>query len=118
MRPDPITVNLSGKDYIIRPLSLGQLRKADDIMSDKTLGNIDRAIKIIGVGLSRDYPEDAAKVEDLEVEILDISPIMIKILEIGGMVPKSSGELVPVVPPSTGTDSMAVSLPTEELLNK
>lgn len=106
MRPDPITITLSGKEYVIRPLSLGQLRKADAVMSDKSLSNIDRAMKIIQIGLERDHGDVAKDIDDQEINLLEISGTMMQILKVGGMVPQTAGESV-VAPQSqlTGTGS-------------
>ncbi len=62
---DPITIFLAGKPYTVRPLTLGQSRDLGigvtlpDVTDpqDAVRRSFDRAVAVISVALSADYPE-------------------------------------------------------------
>lgn len=104
MRPDPVTITID-KDYIVRPLTLRQLREVDEILRNaKGRPQLDITTDVLRAGLSRDYPEVAASLDDLEISMSDLGDYFTKILKVGGIVmeTKTPGESVPV---PTGTSS-------------
>lgn len=110
MRPDPVKIELGDKEFTIRPLTLGQLRDVDSFIRRGRVGSedynqMDQSLDILQAALKRDYPEDAAKILDLEVGMLEIGALVQKVLRVGGMIPDEApaGELPAVQP--TGTAS-------------
>jgi hypothetical protein len=99
LRPDPVTITLTDlegkpKDYTIRPLTLGQIRRIEPLIAAAE-SQIEKAIDVIGIGLSRDYPEESAAVDKIELSMADIAITMMTILSMGGFVQVPVGELQP-----------------------
>ncbi len=87
------TVTLSGRDYAIRPLTLGQLRVVLPAFARAARLNaaegIDAAIDILAAALARDHAtlnRDAL----LELEMLpaELAAAVARIAELSGLVPK------------------------------
>lgn len=94
MRPEPVTIALSGKPYTIKPLTLGQLRKIEPVLVDPTIREVEKSIRVIQIALERDHPEVAADIDNQVMAMTDVAEAMQKVLLVGGMV--VSGE-----PPET-----------------
>jgi hypothetical protein len=87
MRPDPITVTLGDLDFTIRPLTLGQVRKVEEILLDPARaarGNIPVAMDIVAVALRRDYQEEASNIDDLEGTSMEVMLAQGAILRLSG----------------------------------
>lgn len=89
MRPEPITIEFYDEKFVVRPLTLGQIRKLDKLLRDPALvsENLERSIQIIAIALERDHPEVAAKFMegDFEAPMAPLGPVTQEILRIGGM---------------------------------
>jgi len=121
MRPEPYTLVSGDQSFIIRPLTLKQVREITRILmrpqydgnapvvvpneplpSDYRLPDymeIDRSTDIIMTALGRDYP--TIKSEDIEIGVQDIPVICKAILILGGMAVTEVKN--PQEVPSTGT---------------
>jgi hypothetical protein len=84
MRPEPITLQCGDKTFVVRPLTLAQIRKIDSVLRDASIGELDKTIGVIAIGIGRDHPE--VSVDDLEISLSDLGPMMQRILAVGGMV--------------------------------
>lgn len=90
------TVNIGGTDYVVPPISLGQLRNGaltmlkehDDLVAaGDTFGAIEIRGKIIFKALQRNYPEfDEAKLLD-HLDMANVGPIWLSVLGASGFVP-------------------------------
>jgi len=85
MRPEPVTIKLGEMTFIIRPLTLRQIRGIDKILRNIDLTEIEKTFMIIQMGLSRDFPDTARDMEDLEIPMMDLGPACHSILMVGGM---------------------------------
>lgn len=92
MRPEPIKISLGGEEFTIRPLTLRQIRKIDEVLKNAEMAELDKIVTVIGIGLSRDYSEAAGNLDDMEVQMMDLGPILEKILRVGGMTPVDQGK--------------------------
>ncbi len=114
-------VRLAGRDFAIRPLTLGQLRVVLDVVAGlpgKTGGElVEAAARIIQAGLSRDDPAltlDA--VLGMEASLDEVNAAVAAILKSAGLSP--SGEAVPAAtaapssPASTAPSPPAAATPT------
>ena len=96
----PTTITLGGRDYAIRPLTLGQLRVVLPAFARTgKLGaadGIDAAIDILAAALARDH-RDLTRDALLQLEMLpaELASAVARIAELSGLVPKdgASGEL-------------------------
>ncbi|MDE2229904.1 MAG: hypothetical protein KGL11_12810 [Alphaproteobacteria bacterium] len=87
------TIALGGRDYALRPLTLGQLRVVLPAFARAAKLNaadgIDAAIDILAAALARDH---ASLTRDalLELEVLpaDLAAAVARIAELSGLVPK------------------------------
>ena len=84
---DPVTIALGGKNYAIRPLTLGQLRrvlpafaKAGNLGQD----GIDAAVEIVAAALVRDHA--AVKADDIEATVGELSTAVAAIAKLSGLV--------------------------------
>lgn len=70
-----VAINLGGTEYTVPPLSLGQIKKYKDLLSqikvsnDPTVEDFDNLLTVIHAALSRNYPE--ITVEQL-TEMIDL----------------------------------------------
>ena len=101
MRPEPVKITLGDKEFTIKPLTLRQIREIDKILRNLDITEIEKTSEILRVGLSRDYPEDAKNLEDLEIPMVDLGPICRQILTVGGMTVVEGGNGQPVPTPGT-----------------
>lgn len=107
MRPEPVTIQLGDEEFKLRPLTLAQVRKIEQLVlsgKDKTSeqGMLAWSIEVILIGLSRDFPDK--KEDDIEATSVQIGEAVRQIMEIGGFKgPAQSGEMMPA--PQTGTPS-------------
>lgn len=118
------TVHLAGRDFAIRPLTLGQLRQVLDVVGDlpgKSGGAlVESAARIIHAGLVRDDPAltlDA--VLGMEASLDEINEAVAAILRAAGLAPREPppGEEMPVAtsapssPQSTAPSPPAAATP-------
>ena len=105
MRPTPIKISLSDKEFTIKPLTLGQIRKIENSLRDPDLAEIDKSFNVIQIALERDYPEDSANLLNFELSMSEVGPMVKDILTVGGMIMVEAGEMqAPQL--TTGTTSM------------
>lgn len=87
------TINLGGEDYVIAPLTLGQIRSMQKEIESigrfdaKTLndGALDIMIKVIHAGMSRNYPEiTTEKIEGL-IDLKNIRDVVEAVLGVSGL---------------------------------
>jgi len=96
------TITLGGRDYAIRPLTLGQLRVVLPAFARAaTLGaadGVDAAIDILAAALARDH-RDLTREALLEVEATphELAAAVVRIAALSGLVPKEGapGEGLP-----------------------
>ncbi|MDE3117328.1 MAG: hypothetical protein KGL26_17155 [Pseudomonadota bacterium] len=87
------TITLGGRDYAIRPLTLGQLRVVLPAFARAAKLNaadgIDAAIDILAAALARDHC-DLTRDALLELEMLpaELAAAIARIAELSGLVPK------------------------------
>ncbi len=100
------TIALGGREFAIRPLKLGQLRRlldALDEMSGKSGGAlIEAAAKVVAAGLAAAHPDLAAEaLLDLEAGVGELNAAVAAILRVAGLKPADSpaGEVRPVARP-------------------
>jgi hypothetical protein len=105
MRPEPIKITLSDKDYTIRPLTLGQIRKIDELMLRLEMRQVGKSIAIIAIALERDYAATAADIENQEHSMMELGSAVASILTVGGMIAVSSSGESPAAQVITGTAS-------------
>lgn len=118
-------LQFGGREFAIRPLTLGQLRQLLDVIADlpgKSGGAlIDVAAQIIGAGIARCEPGlDVAAVLAMEASLDEINDAVATILRLAGLGPVEAkpGEPAPVAtaepssPASTAPSPPAAAIPT------
>lgn len=105
MRPEPIKITLSDKDYTIRPLTLGQIRKIDNLMLSHEMRQLEKSIAIIAIALERDYAAIAADIENQEHSMIELGSAVASVLTVGGMIAVASTGESPAAQAITGTAS-------------
>ena len=117
------TIRLGGRDFTLRPPTLGQLRHlldALDAMAGASGGAlIDAAARLVAAGLAAAHPElTTDAVLDLEASLADLNAAVAAILNCAGLSPKESplGEADPRVTPgdpaSPPTAEQAIPAPS------
>ena len=106
------TIALGGRQFDVRPLKLGQLRRlldALDAMSGKSGGNlIEAAVEVVAAGLAPAHPDLAAEaLLDLEAGVDELNAAVAAILRLAGLTPQGNamGEPRPVTSPGPGPGS-------------
>lgn len=92
MRPQPILLRLGDAEWRLRPLTLMQIQEIEPLLQgqDAIAGHsIEAAIKIIGVALSRDHAESAARLKEMEATAPEIGAAMRAVLRLGGFIAAS-----------------------------
>src|SRR5258708_23454107 len=118
------SIPLGGREFIVRPLTLGQLRPVLDAL-DAVAGNsggalIDGAVRIVHAGLAGNHPElRIDDILDLEATIDELNAAVAAILRRAGLVPV--GEAGPVASPAAAGEtgsapSMAPSPPAAAMI--
>ena len=109
------TLILGGRQFTLRPLTLGQLRgvlDALDAMAGKSGGGlIEAAARLVAAGLAPSHPDlNADAVLDLEATVDDLNAAVAAILAAAGLKPQETppGEAGPV---AIGEPSSAPSMP-------
>jgi hypothetical protein len=115
------TITLGGRDFALRPLTLGQLRHlldALDAMAGASGGGlIDAAAKLVAAGLAASHPELTVEaVLDCAASLSELNAAVAAILRLAGLHPKEldQGEAEPVasvIPASSSAPSTAPSPP-------
>lgn len=83
VKPDPQTISLGGHDWIVRPLTLGQVQRIEEVLS-KTTGKIALGLRVVAIGLSRDHPAQSAGLATLAADIGALSAAVDTVLYLGG----------------------------------
>ena len=115
-----IVVTLGGRDFTVRPLTLGQLRVVLDVVAGlpgKAGGElVEAAARIIHAGLSREDPTVTLdSVLAMEASLDEVNATVAAILKAAGLAP--SGEAVPAAtaapnsPASTAPSRPAAAIP-------
>lgn len=90
-RPDSgATIVLGGKEFLVRPLTIGQLRTIyPRIFQGAALGTeegYDKAIRCIAEALSGDHPEmTLAEVGNLRTSIPELSAAFVAVMKLAGL---------------------------------
>jgi hypothetical protein len=94
MRPQPITLQLGAEEWRVRPLTLAQVQRIEPLLADQKGGTIAAAIEIVAIALSRDHPEAAQKLGQIEATTKEIGAAMADVLRLGGFIAteNASGE--------------------------
>ena len=91
------TIRLGGRDFALRPPTLGQLRHlldALDAMSGASGGAlIDAAAKLVTAGLAASHPElTVAAVLDCAATLPELNAAVAAVLRMAGLQPQESGQ--------------------------
>jgi hypothetical protein len=121
------TIRLGGREFALRPPTLGQLRQLLDALDDMAGasggGLIDAAARLVRAGLAASHPELTVEaVLDCTASLSELNAAVAAILRLAGLHPKEpgSGEAGPVasaaatagaIPASSSAPSMAPSPP-------
>ncbi len=108
------TMQLAGREFELRPLTLGQLRLLFDALGDlsgKSGGAlVESAAKIIHAGLARSHPELTLEaVLDMETSLDEANDAVAAILRMAGLAP--AGEARPVAIAETGSPGSTAPSP-------
>jgi len=100
--PETITINLAGRDFTVRRLTLRQHRAIGigvlraGSADDGVVYAIDQAIEVISAALARDNPDVTMEsILDMEISSKDVMKVSASILQFGGFIQKAetaSGE--------------------------
>jgi hypothetical protein len=107
----PVTITLEGKDYAVRPLTLGQvedLRIAlvealPDNEQEQVRWEYRRNLGVIAAALSTDHPDvTVGTLKNMRATRDEVSAAVDKIIELSGLKPKepASGEALPAQAPA------------------
>ncbi len=88
MRVQPIMLRLGVHEWRVRPLTLKQIQEIEPLLlRDQSAGHsIAAATKIIAVALTRDHPEAADRLSEIEASTRDIGIAMGDVLRLGGFI--------------------------------
>lgn len=89
MRPQPIMLRLGTCEWRVRPLNLKQIQEIEPLLLavDQSAGHsIAAAVRIIAIALTRDHPEAAEKLPDMEATTQEIGVAMSDVLRLGGFI--------------------------------
>jgi hypothetical protein len=102
-------IRLGGRDFTLRPPTLGQLRHLLDALDQMAGASggalIDAAAKLVAAGLAGAHPElTTGSILDLEASLPELNTAVAAILNLAGLSPKELelGEAEPRVAPSPG----------------
>jgi len=98
MRPQPITLQLGGEDWRVRPLTLAQIQRIEPLLlpeAQRAGTSIAAATEIIAVALERDHPQAAQKLHEIEATAGDIAAAMQAVLRLAGFIPSDQAETPP-----------------------
>ncbi len=106
-----VNIQMGGQEWLVPPLTLGQLRRLDSDIKALTSGDADKVLSavcsIVAAALSRNYPDmTVQKVEDL-IDLGNRDAVVAAVLGNSGLKP---GEAVAVAG-QIGAPSMASSPP-------
>src|SRR4051812_5606495 len=109
------TITLGGREFALRPLTLGQLRHlldALDAMAGASGGGlIDAAAKLVAAGLAASHPELTVEaVLDCAASLSELNAAVAAILRLAGLRPKElgQGEAEPVASATESPGATAV----------
>ena len=87
MRPQPIMLTLGGEEWRVRPLTLAQVQRIEPLLlADAKGGTIAAAIEIVAIALSRDHPDAAQKLGQIEATAKEIGAATASVLRLGGFI--------------------------------
>jgi hypothetical protein len=115
-----IPIEMGGRDWVVPPLTLGQLvalyDKIQEIAQltapDLSPAQVANFVEIVHAALARNYPEVTREL--LRDELLDLGnarAVMVAILTGSGLRPAAPGEATAVAAPQTGATSTGSSPP-------
>jgi hypothetical protein len=118
---DPVTITLGGRDFTVRPLTIGQFRqvypaifKGAGLSSDE---GYDQAVRCIAAAVGRDHPEMTVQaVLELETNTAELAQAFVAVMRLAGLKTGASpGEVkagpAAVAPGSAGPTSTDASQP-------
>jgi len=88
MRPVAEQIKLGGQEWLLRPLTIAQVREIEPVLMgavDQT-NNLATAIKIISIALARDHSDIVSGLSDIEATAGEISTAMSVVLKLGGFI--------------------------------
>jgi len=91
----PQTISLGAQDWLVRPLTLAQVREIDPILmanASEGAGTVAAAIAIVAIALSRDHPQAAQNLAEIEASAQEIGAAMAAVLRLGGFIPQEAGD--------------------------
>jgi hypothetical protein len=113
------TIRLGGREFALRPLTLGQLRHLLDALDEMAGasggGLIDAAAKLVATGLAASHPELTVEaVLDCAASLPELNAAVAAILQMAGLHPKelSQGEAGPVAMAAAGAIPTPSSAPS------
>mgnify|MGYP005812840555 CR=1 FL=1 len=89
MRPQPIMIKLGETQWQVRPLTLRQVQEIEPLLVADPQGaktSVAAAVEIVAIALSRDHPDAAARLHDIEASVREIGAAMSQVLELGGFI--------------------------------
>lgn len=117
MMIDGITVRMGGQDWVVAPLTLGQMRrlwptiqKLGEIGAGMDEGQIAGVSEIVAAGLSRNYPDMTPQMAEDLLDLGNAGAVLHAVLTGSRLVP-AVGEAAPAEGMISGEDS-AGSMPT------
>lgn len=112
MRPNPETITLGDKSWVVRPLTVAQVQAIEEIMLRPdwaTRGAADANIELLRVALSRDFPQDAGTdLSQIEASLPEIRLVMPAVFRLMGIMKTQETTLGEAeAPAQTGAGSEA-----------
>jgi hypothetical protein len=93
MRPQPIAIRLGAEEWRVRPLTLAQVQRIEPLLlADSKGGTIAAAIEIVAIALSRDHPDAAQRLGQIEATAKEIGAAMASVLRLGGFIAASEAQ--------------------------
>lgn len=93
MRPQPITLTLGAEAWSVRPLTLAQVQRIEPLLlKEEKGGTIAAAVEIVAIALSRDHPEAARTLGEVEATAKEIGAAMASVLRLGGFIMSPEAE--------------------------
>ena len=108
------TIRLGGREFALRPLTLGQLRHLLDALDEMAGASggalIDAAAKLVKTGLAAAHPDLTVEaVLNCAASLPELNAAVAAILQMAGLHP--AGEAQPVASPEANTVAMAGETP-------
>ncbi len=96
MRPQPVTLDLGGESFLLRPLTLAQIQRIEPLLSAESQragGSVAAATGIVAIALERDHPQAAQKLAEIEATAAEIASAMRAVLRLAGFIASDNAEV-------------------------